>query len=59
MAVHQLSIAPGVTWKNITGSLWCDNKEAVKNYNELSNQLPFSVTKANELDADVLQELRH
>ena len=55
---HLLSIS-GNTWRSITGALWCNNKAAVNKYNKLSNDLPFSLTEANESDADVLQELCH
>ena len=45
-------------WVRLSGTLWCDNKAAVKRFNDLEDDKPFSLTIANQTDADVLQELR-
>ena len=54
VAVHHLLSVSGIMWRSLTGTLWCDNKAAVNKYNELNDDLPFSLTEANELNADVL-----
>ena len=59
VAVHHLLSVSGIMWRSLTGTLWCNNKAAVNKYNELNDDLPFSLTEANESDADVLQEIRH
>ena len=48
----------GQRWDKLSGILWCDNKAAVKKFNDLEDDKPFSLTIANQTDADVLQELR-
>ena len=48
----------GTEWKHLTGTLWCDNKGAVQKFNELEDGTPFSLTIANQTNADILQELR-
>ena len=58
MTLHHL-LPQNNTWNNLTGTLWCDNKAVVTKYNDLCDSLPFSLTEANESDADVLQELQH
>ena len=45
-------------WKHLTGTMWCDNKGAVQKFNDLEDETPFSLTIANQADADVLQKLR-
>lgn len=45
-------------WDKLSGTVWCDNKSAVDKFNRLEDEVPFSLTIANETDADVLQELR-
>ena len=44
-------------WDKLDGILWCDNKAAVKKFNDLEDDTLFSLTIANQPDADVLQEL--
>ena len=59
IAAHHLLSIYGDTWRSLTGTPWCNNKAAVSRYNNLRDDLPFSITEANELDSDVLQELCH
>ena len=59
VVVHHLLSVSGDMRRNLTGTLWCNNKAAVNKYNKLDDNLPFSLTEVKELDADVLQELQH
>ena len=58
LTLHMILIAQQQQWRHLDGILWCNNEAAVKAYNELEDEVPFSLKKANQADADILQELR-
>ena len=56
---HALLNQTGEKFTHITGTIYCDNKAAVNQYQHLSGTIPPSIRWDNANDADVLQELRH
>ena len=52
-----LILATQVKWQHLSGILWCNNKAAVDKFNKIKGDLPYSITEANNTNADVLQEL--
>ena len=45
-------------WTHLNGIFWCDNKRAVQKFNEVKDDVPFSLTIENQTNANVLQEIR-
>ena len=46
-------------FSQLQGTIHCDNKAAVNQYNALEGDLPYSIKQANSTDSDILQELRY
>ena len=58
LAIHQLLCSKPRVWDHLTRTLWCDKIAAVRKFKEIEGLRPFSVGEANDIDADIIQEIR-
>ena len=42
LTLHMILHEQQQQWRHLDGILWCDNEAAVKAYNELEDEVPFS-----------------